>query len=102
MKFPETAEEPHFKLPSFKVKGKVMIVLQKGETHSLVFISENDAKKAVAEDSSVFEECWKGGKLTGVRVDLGKVSTKRLNELVEASWRSKAPKKLIADFDASR
>ncbi|HWH11745.1 MAG TPA: hypothetical protein VG165_11505 [Solirubrobacteraceae bacterium] len=39
-------------------------------------------------------------RLVGVRVDLAQVSEERVRELVEHAWRNKAPKQVVAAYDA--
>ncbi|WP_168584286.1 hypothetical protein [Saccharopolyspora sp. ASAGF58] len=36
-------------------------------------------------------------KLVGIRVDIARIPTERLAELVELAWRHKAPKRLSAE-----
>jgi hypothetical protein len=50
-----------------------------------------------------YEEVWRPGatkSFVGVRVDLAKVSEGRVQELVEHAWRNKAPKRMVAAYDA--
>jgi hypothetical protein len=36
----------------------------------------------------------------GLRVDLAKVTKKRMQELIEHAWRNRAPKRLVAEYDS--
>ena len=101
--FPEVEETTHFRLPTFKVKGKPFAGVEKGAETAVVSISKEDAAAAVAADGEVFEEVWRKAAtdiFVGLRVDLAKVSEERLAELVESAWRNKAPKRVIAAYDA--
>jgi hypothetical protein len=66
-------------------------------------ISEEEAATAVADDPAIYEEVWRPGatrSLVGLRVDLAKVSAEHAQELVEHAWRNKAPKRVVAGYDA--
>lgn len=44
---------------------------------------------------------WRNGRIfVGLRVDLAKVTKKRLQELIEHAWRTRAPKRLVAESDS--
>ena len=45
------------------------------------------------------EELWWGTKRRGCRVLLPKATTPLVRELLTESWRQRAPKKVLADFD---
>jgi hypothetical protein len=68
-------------------------------------ISQEEAAKAVAEDPGTYEEVWRTAaarSFVGVRVDLAKASNKRVQELVEHAWRNKAPRRMVAAYDAMK
>jgi hypothetical protein len=103
--FPEVEEFTHFRLPvpSFKVMGKPFAGMEKGETTAVFSISHEEAAKAVADAPATYEEVWRPGatkSFVGLRVDLAKVSEERVQELVEHAWRNKAPKRMVAAYDA--
>jgi hypothetical protein len=102
---PETEESTHFGLPTFKVRGKPFAGPHKDATHVVVSIAQADAAPAVAADPETFEEVWRSGGpngriFVGLRVDLARVDRQRLRALVEQAWRHKAPKRLVAAYDA--
>ncbi len=70
--------------------------------HLHVFVDEQGAHAAVAEDSTGFGELWWGKQLKGVRVSLPAAAPERVAELLEEPWRRRAPKRLAAAFDAAR
>jgi hypothetical protein len=103
--FPDVEEFTHFRLrvPGFKVMGKAFAGMEKGETTAVFSISHEEAATAVADDPATYEEVWRPGatkSFLGVRVDLAKVSEGRVQELVEHAWRNKAPKRMVAEYDA--
>ena len=103
MALPEVEEATHFNLPSFKVRGRGFVVIEKGDTHAIVSVDEAETKAAVADDPDAFEEVWRSGRIfVGLRVDLTKASAGRTRGLVEHAWRNKAPKRLVAAYEKNR
>ncbi|HZE34578.1 MAG TPA: MmcQ/YjbR family DNA-binding protein [Actinoallomurus sp.] len=101
--FPEVEESAHFRQPAFKVRGKAFAGGEKGEATAVFSISQEEAAAAVADDPAVYEEVWRNAatrSFVGLRVDLSKVSRERVEELVEHAWRNKAPKRVVAAYDA--
>ena len=103
--FPEVEEFTHFRIrvPGFKIMGKPFAGMEKGETTAVFSISHEEAAKAVADAPTTYEEVWRPGatkSFVGLRVDLAKVSEERVQELVEHAWRNKAPKRMVAAYDA--
>ncbi|MGP3948740.1 MmcQ/YjbR family DNA-binding protein [Streptomyces sp. 7N604] len=105
MALPEVEETTHFRLPSFKVRGRPFVGMEKGDTTVIVAVAQAEAQAAAAEDAEVYQEVWRAGGphgriFVGLRVDLGGgVSAERLRELTELTWRHKAPKRLVTAYD---
>ncbi|MEV1168239.1 MmcQ/YjbR family DNA-binding protein [Nonomuraea sp. NPDC049784] len=100
---PEVEEVTHFRLPSFKVSGKPFAGMEKGDATAVFSVSQQEAATAVAEDAGAYAEVWRTASTkiwVGLRVDLAKVSHERIQELVEHAWRNKAPKRVVAAYDA--
>jgi hypothetical protein len=102
LSLPETTEEPHFDMASFRVRGKIFATVPAEQRHVHIFVDESETRAYAAEDPDAFEELWWGKKLTGVRVTLRTATKPRVTELLTESWRRKAPKKLVAEFDAAK
>lgn len=90
----EATEQPHFDYTSFRV-GKIFATAPPDGEHLHVFVDENEAKAAVAENPDVFSELWWGKRLMGVRVRLAAADPAVVRELLEEAWRNKAPKRLL-------
>lgn len=99
LSLPAVEEATHFRMPSFKVKGKSFAGLEKDGVHGGVSVPEETARAAVAEDSSVYEEVWRGESFAGLRIDLTQAPAGRVRELVEQAWRHRAPRRLVATYD---
>jgi hypothetical protein len=99
---PEATEEPHFDMRSFRVRGKIFATVppQGGVVH--VFVGEAEARAVAADDPDAFSELWWGKNLRGVRVSVRAAKTPQVRELLEESWRRKAPKRLVQAFDDRR
>jgi hypothetical protein len=99
---PEATEEPHFELTSFRVRGKIFATALPGGAELRIFVDESETRASVAEDPAAFAELWWGKKLSGIGVTLAVANVERVAELLEESYRRRAPKKLIAELDARR
>lgn len=96
---PETEEGTHFGMVAFNVRGKGFAsVTSDGITH--LHLSETDADKALSRYPPA-ERLVRMGKPIGIRIPLGEIGGKDLNELVEQAWASRAPKRLISARSAS-
>jgi hypothetical protein len=99
---PGASEEPHFDMSSFRVKGKIFATVPPGEEFLHVFVAEAEAATYVAEDPVAFAPLLWGQQARGIRINLAVVDDARLEELIEESWRRKAPKRLLAERDLFR
>ena len=71
------------------------------DKHAIVCVSQDEAKAASAEQPDVYQEVWRDGRIfVGLRVDLAKVTEKRMQELIEHAWRNRAPKRLVKEYDS--
>ena len=102
MALPEVEEKTHFRLPGFRVADKLLVHLEKGDAHAIVCLGRAEAEAAAAEQPDVYEEVWRQGRIfVGLRVDLAEVTRQRMAELIEHAWRHRAPRRLVARYDAS-
>ncbi len=102
LSLPEATEEPHFDMTSFRVKGKIFATVPPDETRLHVFVDEPAAEASVAEDPAAFELLRWGQRVAGVRVRLDAAEPDRVRELLADSWRRRAPRRLVTDYDRSR
>jgi hypothetical protein len=97
---PGAHEEPHFDLTSFRVGTKIFATAPPDGDELRVFVDEGEARACAEEDPSTFAVLMWGKKVSGVSVHLAVAPPDRVAELLEESWRRRAPKKLIAELDA--
>ena len=102
LQLPETHEQPHFDLTSFRVGTKIFATAPVDGDHIRVFVDEDEIRTCAAEAPHIYAELYWGKKLAALKVTLATADGDALAELLEDSWRRKAPKKLIAEFDATR
>ena len=99
---PGTHEEPHFDLTSFRVGTKVFATAPPDGGHLRIFVDESEVHACVEEAPDRFEALWWGKRMVGVKVDLALADPERVGELLEESWRRRAPKRVVAAHDADR
>jgi hypothetical protein len=102
LSLPGATEEPHFDMASFRVRGKIFATVPPDDEHLHVFVDEGEVHAAVAEDPAAFEPLLWGQRLRGLRVRIVAAPAHRIAELLEESWRRKAPARLAAEWDARR
>jgi hypothetical protein len=96
LSLPGATEQPHFEMSSFRVGGKIFATAPPGGEYLHVFVDEGEVRAAVAEDPAACEPLLWGQRLRGLRLRLAAVPDERIAELLEESWRRKAPAKLAA------
>jgi len=99
---PGAGEEPHFDNTSFRVRKKIFATAPPDESYLHVFVGEDEIAACLAEDPAVFEPLHWGGKVRGLRIRLAAATDGRVAELLEESWRRRAPKSLVAELDTGR
>jgi hypothetical protein len=102
LSLPGSTEEPHFDMSSFRVRGKIFATVPPDDEHLHVFVDEGEVHAAVAEDPAAFEPLLWGQRLRGLRIRIAAAPNHRVAELLEESWRRRAPARLAAEWDAER
>lgn len=100
---PETIEKSSYNTPGFRVKDKLFLrIRDEAEGGLVVFVADLDEKEAMlASDPTVFFTTAHYDGHACVLVDIGPIGIDELTEVITDSWRNKAPKKLLAAFEAS-
>ena len=93
---PEVEESPQGDLSMFTVAGTVFIIVEASGTTAVLGVDEYEAGALVAGHQDLYEEVWSDeSEFVGVRVDLRRAPERRVQELVVAAWRNKAPGHLL-------
>ena len=100
LSLPEACEEPHHELRSFRVGKKIFATLTPDGRLLHVFVPAADVGAVVAAAPDAFEELWWGKRLAGVRIVLARADADTVRGLLVEAWRSRAPKRATAEFDA--
>ena len=85
---PDVVEQDHHGRPSFRIGGKIFATLWDAE-HMNVMLDEDGIRTAVGEHDCC-EEVWWGKRLAAVRVELPRVDSALLCELLADAWEGKA------------
>lgn len=93
---PEATEEAHFKLTSFRVRGKIFATAPPDGEHLHLFVGEEERELALATTPQFTEKLFWGKQVAGLRVILALADARVVLPLVSNAWARKAPKSLLA------
>jgi hypothetical protein len=101
-RFPEVEVTTWFGTPSLKVRGKGMCRLRTDPDALVLRVADMGEREALlqGEPDAFFSTPHYDG-YPYVLVRLEAVDPVELGELVEDAWRTQAPKKLVAEYDAA-
>lgn len=104
LSLPETTEEPHFDMSSFRVRGKIFTTVPPGGKLLHVFAGIEEVRALTEEAPDAFEVIVWGKRQVSdwVRVHLAAAERAQVLELLEDAWRAKAPKRVLAAYEAER
>ena len=102
LSLPASTEKPSYGTPGFRVKDRLVARIRE-DRELLVRCCDVEEKKALidSEPDKFFTTPHYDGHPT-VLVKRDAIDLAELAELLSESWRLRAPKRLVADFDASR
>ena len=102
LSLPETTEAPHFDMSSFRVKGKIFCTVPPDGKRLHIPVGVHEVQALVAENPKAYEVIIWGKREVSdwVRVHLPHANAAEVKELLEEAWRSKAPKRVLAAYDA--
>lgn len=89
-------------MSSFRVRGKIFATVPPGGAYLHVFVDDLEVAASVAENPAAFEPLRWGQRLRGLRINLSASPAGRLQELIEKSWRRKAPRRLVPGLESPR
>ncbi len=98
---PQVEEATWFRTPSLKVAGKGFARLRTEAEGGLVLMCDLGEKEALlASGDAAFYTTPHYDGYGAILVDLDRVDSEQLAELIEEAWRRKAPARLRKAFDA--
>jgi len=102
LSLPETTEEPHFAAGSFRVRGKIFATVPPGGKQLRIFLDSHEVQALIAEMPATYEPVIWGKRVVpgAVCVNLAAAKITVVRELLEEAWRLRAPKRVIAAFEA--
>jgi hypothetical protein len=101
LSLPETIEKPWYNTPGYRVKDKGFLRIRaEAEGGLVVFVADLGEKDALlASDPAKFFTTPHYDGYAAVLVNLDAIGVDELRELIIDSWRSKAPKRVLAAYD---
>ncbi|WP_172448502.1 MmcQ/YjbR family DNA-binding protein [Caulobacter mirabilis] len=101
LSLPEAEELPHFDRPSFRVRGKIFITLPPSKDgRDLVVLKlppiVKESLQQTDPDAIVSLGAWEKPGSGWTQLDIGRMDSETLADLVRLAWRQVAPKRLIA------
>jgi predicted DNA-binding protein (MmcQ/YjbR family) len=94
LSFPETDEQPHFEITSFRVKNKVFATLNVRENRAtLRFSPEDQYAFSAVTNGAVFPVPNKWGKYGWTHLDLEKADEPLMQDALQTAWCEAAPAK---------
>jgi hypothetical protein len=95
LSLPETTEEPHHHLSSFRVRGKIFATVAPDGSFMNVFVDDAQRDMMATVDPEAYESLtW--GKIAYLHVHVAAAKARDVRTLLRAAWERKAPKKLVA------
>ena len=94
LSWPESTEEPHHDMTSFRVAGKIFATVPAEGDRLHIFLESDEAAAYCAEYPGQVEELWWGARRRGCLVPLATATAALVEELLAEAWRRRAPKRL--------
>ena len=87
-----------------RVRGKILATIPPGDGWLHVYVDPDERQALIETQPDAYEEIVWGQRAMPnmVRVVLARADRDQVCELLEESWRRKAPKRLVAQHDADR
>lgn len=98
---PRTTEKPSYGTPGFRVADRLFArILEDGATLVLFCADESEKQALIASDPARYYSTPHYDGRAMVLARLAELDTDTLLDLLTESWRLRAPKKLVSEFDA--
>ena len=84
---------------TFRVRDKIFVIMGPDGDGASVKASLEAQQALVSSDPETFSVSAYVGRYGWTSVNLARVDSEEMRELIEEAWRRTAPKKLVAEFD---
>ena len=99
LSFPETEEQPHFHLVSFRVKKKIFCTIYEKDKRIMVKLTPIDQSVFCAFDCNIIYPVPGGwGKKGAIFIELSKLKMTMLKDALRVAYCTTAPPKLAREF----
>ena len=99
LSFPETEEQPHFHLTSFRVKKKIFCTIHEKDNRIMVKLTAPDQSVFCAFDDKIIYPVPGGwGKKGATFIELNKIKRTMLTDALTVAYCTIAPPKLAENF----
>ncbi|MGH3728034.1 MAG: MmcQ/YjbR family DNA-binding protein [Micromonosporaceae bacterium] len=103
LSFPGAHQSGHFDVTDFRVNNKIFCTLPPKPGQMGLRITASEQAALIAEAPETFTPGpGKWGEQGWTMVRLDQVDPVQLRELIAEAWRIRAPKRMVAEFDAER
>lgn len=99
---PEVEERETWGHPTFRVRDKIFVMLSDDGGSASVKATKDEQTALLAEDPEVFSFPAYVGRHGWVGVDVARIDSDHLRELLTEAWRLTAPKRLVRSYDSGR
>jgi len=90
LSLPDVTEQPHFHLASFRVHGRIFVTVPPEQDHIRVFVTGTAREQALAVHPEFVEKLFWGGRVVGVRVNLGYAKAGVVRDLIREAHEEKS------------
>jgi hypothetical protein len=98
--FPGVVEDTHYGTRALKVKGQMFVRLKEDGETLVVRCDMISRDMMLKAEPTLFYITDHYKNFPAILLRLNAVRVKRLRDIVEDAWRFRAPKKLVAEYDA--
>jgi len=101
LRLPEAYEEETWGHPTFRVRKKIFATLAPDGSTAGVKASLEAQQALIASEPETFSVSDYTGRYGWTTIQLDRVDSEELRELIVDAWRQTAPKKLVSAYDAA-
>jgi hypothetical protein len=97
---PEAEERETWGSATFRVRDKIFVIMSEDGSSASVKATKDEQTALIAEDPETFTYPAYVGHHGWIGVDVQRIPTDHLSEILTEAWRMTAPKRVVRVFDA--